>query len=301
MTTGDQHVSVMLDEVVEAFANLQSGLLVDGTTGMAGHLYALLQRTPPAVKAIGLDRDPSALQTAGARLLPFGDRVKLIHSGYEDLPAILADLAMGQAAAILLDLGLSSVQLASDRGFSFRPGQPLDMRFDPTSNGPTAADLLRTMPEAELANRLWELAEVPASRRLAKMFKERARAGRMNTTDDFVSACHGVLGPRVRKMASATLPAQALRMMTNGELDRLGRFLEAVPEVLAPNGRLAVIAFHSGEDRMVKQAFRSLAATGAFVLPVRKALKPGQQEILDNRRSRSARLRLLDRVGEDWE
>jgi 16S rRNA (cytosine1402-N4)-methyltransferase len=186
------------------------------------------------------------------------------------------------------------VQLSSDRGFSFLGNAPLDMRFDPTK-GPTAAELIRELDEESLANALWELAEIRSSRRLAKLLKQRADEGRMETTQDLVEATTEVMGPRLRKIASATLPAQALRILVNGELDRLDAFLADLPRTLLPGGRCAIISFHSGEDRRVKRAFRAYEAAGTFELPRRKAYKPGEAEVEDNRRARSARLRVIER------
>lgn len=289
-----EHVTVMPDEVVDLLATVPGGVVADGTLGLAGHGRRLLVRRKD-IDLLGLDRDARAIEASGDVLAPFVGRFRLLHRGYEELAAVLAELAIERLSGVVLDLGLSSVQLASDRGFSFRPGQPLDMRFDPDGDDPTAADLIADLPEDVLARNLWELAEVPASRRLARRMKERARAGRMQTTDDLVAACTEVLGPRVRKMASATLPAQALRMMVNAELNRLSRFLDTVPDLLVPGGRIVILSFHSGEDRLVKLRFRSLAATGAFVLPFRKAMRPGPAEVADNRRARSAKCRVLER------
>lgn len=293
-----EHVTVMPDEVVELLAGVPDGWVADGTLGRGGHTKLMLGRGRAGLRMLGLDRDLDAVEASGRILEPFGDRVRILHRGYEELREIVRELQLGLLSGILLDLGLSSVQLASARGFSFRPGQPLDMRFDPDGDDPRAAELIAAMPESELARRLWELAEVPAARRLAKRLKERSRAGRMETTDDLVAACTEVLGPRVRKMASATLPAQALRMMVNRELDRLTRFLDSIPEILAPNGRVVILSFHSGEDRLVKTAFRRYAATGAFRMPVRKAMRPGAAEVAANRRARSAKCRVLERCPE---
>ncbi len=290
-----EHVTVMPDEVVELMEAVPVGVIAAGTLGMAGHSLLLLTRGPTGMRMLGMDRDMQAVESSRRILAQFADRVQVVHRGYDEIPEVLAELNIGRLSGVVLDLGLSSVQLASDRGFSFRPGQPLDMRFDPDGDDPTAAELIADMAESELAQRLWEMAEVPAARRLAKRLKERARAGKMDTTDDLVAACTEVLGPRVRKMASATLPAQALRMMVNGELDRLQRFLEAIPEILTPGGRVVILSFHSGEDRLVKFAFRHLAATGEFWMPVRKAIRPGAAEVAANRRARSAKCRVIER------
>ncbi len=290
-----QHVPVMVEEVMEALGGLQTGLVIDGTLGLGGHSEAWLQRTPPPIKLIGLDRDPAAVAMARERLTPFGDRVECRHASYDQIPEILRELGRTHADRILLDLGLSSAQLAEPRGFSFAVDAPLDMRFDPTS-GPTAADIIRQSSEMELAAGLMDFGDVPRAQRLAGILKDRARAGRMGTVSEFVDACRTALGSRVRSMDSATLPAQALRIMTNRELERLRSILDALPEVLAPGGRIAVLSYHSGEDGMVKRAFREFARNGGFVLPIRKALQASDSEKAVNRRARSARLRILARM-----
>lgn len=294
-TRPQEHVSVMAEEIISLLAPVPAGVAADGTLGRAGHTRLSLERLGQIRLMLGLDRDGEAIAACREILEPYADRCRLVHRGYEELADVLIELGIDGLVGVILDLGLSSAQLASERGFSFRPGQPLDMRFDGEGDDPTAAELIAHMPEAELAQRLWELAEVPAARRLAKRLKERSRAGRMETTDDLVAACTEVLGPRVRKMASATLPAQALRMMTNRELDRLTRFLDSIPSILAPGGRVVILSFHSREDRLVKMAFRRYAATGAFHMPVRKALRPGPAEVDANRRARSAKCRVLER------
>jgi len=289
------HETVMRDEVVELLARVRSGVIVDGTLGMGGHSEALLDATPEAVRLFGLDRDPGAVESSRARLARFGARVRLFHRGYEELPDVLAGEGVDGVAGVVLDLGLSGVQLASDRGFSFSVDAPLDMRFDPTS-GPTAADLIRRMPERELADALRTYGELPGSARLARRLKDAARHNRMNTTAEFAAACVEVLGQRVRKMPGPTLPAQALRILVNRELDRLDAFLGALPAVLASGGRAVVISFHSLEDRRVKRSFRDLARGGGFAALTRKPDRPGEDEVDRNRRARSARLRAVERV-----
>jgi 16S rRNA (cytosine1402-N4)-methyltransferase len=291
------HVTVLRDEVAVACGDLQSGTVVDGTVGQGGHAEAILAVTPPAVRLFGFDRDPQALEASSRRLAAFGERFVAVHGGYETAKAVLAAHGIAGADRVVLDLGLSTTQLESDRGFSTRAGQPLDLRFDPTEGRPASA-LLRETPEPVLAKALVEYGEVPAATRLARLLREEARRGRMETTDDLVRACRSVLGPKVRTMPSALLPLQALRILVNGELARLDAFLAGIPDLLAPGGRIAIIAFHSGEDRRVKVAFKALAASGAFRLPHRKPLSPGQEEQRRNRRSRAAHLRELERVPE---
>ncbi len=289
------HTSVMLVEVVEALADLKAGVIVDGTVGVGGHSEALLRPTGAGVRLLALDRDPTAIQAARERLAPFGDRVRFFHRGYEEIADVLGEVGEAFAHRILLDLGLSSAQLESDRGFSVRADALLDMRFDPGKGTETAADILRRLPEGELAARLAEIGQVPAARRLARTLRSRAREGRMRTMDEFRRACHDVLGPRLRRMDSAILPAMVLRILVNRELDRLSAFLRALPRVLAPGGKAAILCFHSGEDRLVKRAFRSLGADSGWFVPFPKGVRPGAAEVRANPRARAARMRLIER------
>ncbi|HOU52360.1 MAG TPA: 16S rRNA (cytosine(1402)-N(4))-methyltransferase RsmH [Myxococcota bacterium] len=291
-----QHVSVMLRQVGDLCADLEEGWVVDGTVGLGGHAEEILRRTPEAVRVLGMDRDPSALAVARARLEAFGTRFVAVHRGYEDLPEVLEERGIGPVPRLILDLGLSNAQLASDRGFSVRPGQPLDLRFDPGEGRP-ARDRIREVPEPVLAAALRDHGDVPAAARLARRLKEEARRGRMETTDDLIGVCREVLGPRVRTMPSALLPLQALRILVNDEMGRLDRLLDRLPQVIRPGGRVGVLAFHSGEDRRVKQAFRRLAASGAFRLPHRKPVSPDPEEVRRNRQARSAHWRVLERAG----
>jgi 16S rRNA (cytosine1402-N4)-methyltransferase len=288
------HVPVMRDEVLAAVADLRAGVVADCTLGLGGHAEAILDATPPGVRLIGLDRDPGAIAASTVRLARFGSRFMAVHAAYDAIPGILGAAGLRTTDRLLADLGLSSVQLAGSRAFSFADDCPLDMRFDPTS-GSSAAEVLRRMAESDLAQALRELGEVPRAGRLARRIKDLASVGRMETAADLAMACREVLGPRVRGMASPTLPFQVVRILTNGELDRLDALLSALPEVLSPGGRAVFISYQSGEDGRVKRAFRALAARGGFFLPARKPLRPGPGEVSENRRSRAAKLRLIQR------
>ena len=291
------HEPVMLAEVLGWLGHVRGGWLVDGTVGMGGHALGLLEATPPDVKLLGLDRDPEAVQASKERLARFGSRATILHHGYEELPQVMAELGVDRVSGVLLDLGLSSAQLASNRGFSFLGDAPLDMRFDPTS-GPTAAQLIRELPVRKLAEAFMAYGELAAGGRLARRLKEEARLGRMKTTAEFAAVCVEVLGPRVRKMPSPTLPAQALRILANRELERLEAFLHALPKLLAPGGRAAVVSYHSLEDRRVKLAFRAMERGGEFKVLTRRPDTPSVAEVAANRRARSARLRVIERQAE---
>lgn len=296
MTPGVDHASVMVTEVIEALADLDEGVIVDGTVGPGGHAEALLRKTGEGVRLLALDRDPFAIEAASQRLRPFEGRVQFFQRGYEEIPQVLRQAGYAAAQRVLLDLGMSSVHLASGRGFSIQGEEPLDMRFDPSGPDETAARLLWRMPESELAARFVEIGQVPSAWRLARALKEEVRARRMRTMGDFRRVCHAVLGPRIRTMDSAILPAMVLRILVNREFERLETCLGALPSVVAPGGKVAVLAYHSGEDRLVKRAFRALGATGEWVIPQPKGIQPTREEVSRNPRARSARMRCIVRV-----
>ncbi|HPV04398.1 MAG TPA: 16S rRNA (cytosine(1402)-N(4))-methyltransferase RsmH [Myxococcota bacterium] len=299
------HVSVMPDEVVQfvrekVMAERADGrprMVMDGTVGQGGHSRLILESTPAFVRVCGTDRDPQAVGASAALLAGHGERFSSFHFGYDEAAARFAALGIGPFDVVLLDLGLSSTQLGSDRGFSFSAGdeQPLDMRFDVTS-GPTATEVIMTTPTAILADAFRELAQVPMAGRLARILKEEAGAGRMATVGQLVDVCHRIYGPRIRKISSPTLPMQALRMMVNQELQRLRAFYASLADLLVPGGRLVTISFHSGEDTICKHVSRQMASAGGWALPFRKAMVPSEAECMVNARSRSAKLRVLDRL-----
>jgi 16S rRNA (cytosine1402-N4)-methyltransferase len=283
-----------VDEVVFLLRPRDEGWVIDGTVGMGGHAAALLEQSGPDVRLLGLDADPAALQRAGERLARFGDRARLVHASFADLGDVAAAHGLAEARAVLLDLGVSSMQLEdAERGFSFQLDGPLDMRLDPT-RGETAAALLNHLPEAELARLLHEYGEERFARRIARSIVHRRP---LSTTGDLVAAVRAAV-PRAawpRRLHVATRTFQAVRMAVNDEPGALRRALEAGPRLLAPGGRLGVIAFHSGEDRIVKQTFRSLESAGYAALEP-SPLEPGDDEVRANPRARSAKLRVLERL-----
>lgn len=273
--------------------------MVDGTVGMGGHAELLLERGGDEVRLLGMDRDPAALAHARIRLSRFGDRVLLEHADFRHLQAVARDNGVGNAQSILLDLGVSSSQLAApERGFSFGTEAPLDMRFDP-SRGPTAARLLETLSEAELARVIFEYGDEPHARRIAREIVTRRRRTPLRTTVDLVAAVKAAVPRRAwpsgRHVATRTF--QAVRMAVNEELPALEEALPAAAGLLAPGGRLGVISFHSGEDRIVKRAFRSMAG-GPYALLEPAPVTPSREERRANPRCRSAKLRVLERVGQ---
>jgi len=286
------HASVLLAESLELLAVRPGGLYVDGTVGLGGHAAAILGLGGAGGRLIGLDRDGETLERARERLRPFGERARLVHADYREIPEVLGG---ERADGILLDLGTSSVQLDTpERGFSFRAEGPLDMRMD-RSGGATAADVVNRMSEPDLADVIYRFGEERASRRIARDIVAARRRGRIRTTTELAEIVRRAAGRSRRPgLDPATRTFQALRIHVNRELEGLGAALGELAECLAPRGRMAVIAFHSLEDREVKRTFRELAG-GGFLLLTRRPIRPGSEEVGANPRSRSARLRGLER------
>lgn len=289
------HVPVMRDEIVGLLQPGRGGIFVDCTVGLGGHARALL--AGGASRLIGLDRDPAALALARDALAEWKDRVELVHADFRNLAAVLDGCGVAAAAGILADLGVSSMQLdARGRGFSFRRDDPLDMRMD-TARGETAAELLARVGEAELANVIYQFGEERHARRIARaLVAARNRAPLVTTSQVADVVRRAVPHKGWQRIDPATRTFQALRIWVNRELEGLDAFLAAAAARLGQGGRLAVIAFHSLEDRIVKHTFRTLAGEHAFVLVTKRPLRPGGSEVADNPRARSARLRVLERV-----
>jgi len=299
--TATTHVPVMLEEAAGMLRPRKGGLYCDATLGGGGHAERVLELCGPDGRLVGIERDPEALARARRRLLPFGDRVRLVQGNYAEAETLLRRLQCVPVDGFLLDLGLSSDQLGDpERGFGFSRSGPLDMRFDRTREG-TAADLISCLAEADLANLLARWGEQPAARRVARAIHEAAQAGRLGSTSD-LAAVVARSAPRRGRVHPATRVFQALRIAVNDELGALGAFLRGFHELLRPGGRIVVIAFHSLEDRLVKQRLRELARPfegGPVVtLLTRRPLRPSDTEVRANPRARSARLRAAERVAQ---
>jgi 16S rRNA (cytosine1402-N4)-methyltransferase len=292
------HRPVLADEVVGFLAPAPpAAWIVDGTVGLGGHAERLLAASPGS-RLLGLDRDPASLELAARRLAPFAGRLTLRAADFRHLAAEAAAAGVREAHAVLLDLGLSSYQLDhSGRGFSFQRDEPLDMRFDP--RGPvTAAALLAESPEAELARVLQTYGEEPAARRIARRIVAARARTPIRTSGALAAVVAAAVPParRPRGRHPATRTFQALRVAVNDELAGLAEALPQAAGLLAPRGRVGVIAFHSLEDRLVKHAFRGLAREGwRMVTP--KPVRPSRAEVHENPRARSAMLRVLERHG----
>ena len=314
------HLPVMLEEAVHWLAPQPGATLVDATVGYGGHAEALLASVMPGGRLIGLDRDPAALKSSGERLAArcrregwAEDSFMLRQADFRTLPEALASLGLGPVEGILLDLGVSSPQLnEAERGFSFRRSGPLDMRMSP-GDPTTAAELVNTWPEDELARLIWEYGEERHSRRIAREIVRRRQLRPLQTTDELAAAVIAGMPPaaRHRRTHAATRTFQALRIAVNQELSALEAVLEALPDLLAPGGRFVALSYHSLEDRLVKRALLrhsgrcqcppelptcQCGASETMRILTRKPLTPGEAEVSANPRARGAKLRAAERL-----
>jgi 16S rRNA (cytosine1402-N4)-methyltransferase len=290
------HEPVLLAETIQLLDPSRGGLFVDCTVGLGGHTGALL--AAGASRVIGLDRDPTALALASASLAAWGDRVELVHADYRQLGDVLDARGVDGVDGALADLGVSSMQFDMEgRGFSFRRDEPLDMRMDQTS-GPTVADLLQSVDEQELANVIFQFGEERFSRRIARGVVEARRLSPVATTGQLAQIVRRAVPRRgYQRIDPATRTFQALRIWVNRELEGLDAFLVETSRRLRAGARLAVITFHSLEDRVVKHTFRALAAgEAALRVLTRKPVTPAEAEVGRNPRARSAKLRAIERL-----
>lgn len=288
-------------------------MFVDATLGLGGHAEAILQASNET-KIVGIDQDLSAIAIAEERLKRFGARYKIVHANFSELKKVLVEAKIEKADGILADLGVSSLQLDSEtRGFSFRFDAPLDMRMNPDSEMETAAELLETLSEFEIARIIYEYGEERLSRRIARWIVEKREQGnRLKTTRELAElVARAVRTNKKDKIHPATRTFQALRIAVNGELEILESFLRTAIENLETDGRLAIISFHSLEDRIVKRVFQNLAgkcfcpprlpqcvcgAEKKVEILTRKPVVPDEKEIEENPRSRSAKLRVCRKL-----
>ena len=286
----------MVAEVLDLLAPARGGLFVDCTVGLGGHSRALLDAG--ATRVLGLDRDPSALAIAGETLAPYRDRVELVHADYRELDRVLDARGIAAVDGTLADLGVSSMQLdAEGRGFSFRRDEPLDMRMDQTS-GTSAAEWLRTVDEEELANVIFRYGEERYSRRIARAIVSARASEPVATTGQLAAIVRRAIPHRgYQRIDPATRTFQALRIWVNRELEDLDVFLVGAARRLLHGARLAVITFHSLEDRIVKHTFRAIEkAEQAMRILTKRPLVPADAEVARNPRARSAKLRAIERV-----
>ncbi|MGB3976664.1 MAG: 16S rRNA (cytosine(1402)-N(4))-methyltransferase RsmH [bacterium] len=306
-----EHLPVMLEKVKSYLGGFDNGIVIDGTLGGGGHTEALLKNTPDSLIIVGLDRDHSAVQAASSRLSSYKSRFMAIHGNFGEPTAWIDKLPKKPIFGFLLDLGLSSMQLDSiDRGFSFKDPTSLDMRFDRTEPIPTAADLVNTLTEKEISTILYRYGEEKASKKIARAIIDKRKSKLFTTGLELwkvissVATTSGSIDP-------ATRTFQALRIAVNKELDYLEKGLAAAESLLANNGRLVVISYHSLEDRIVKTFLRERSGICScppglpecrcgkpkvFKLITRKPVVPDEDEIQNNPRSRSAKLRCAERI-----
>lgn len=286
-----QHVPVMAQEVLDLLRPAPGQTFVDGTLGGGGHTRLLAQRIPPNGLVLALDRDPIAVERADTELreLP----VRALHANFSDLPEVLEQLEIAAVDGILLDLGLSSDQLAdADRGFSFQSEGPLDLRFDPTRGEP-AWRLVERLSAEHLADLIYQYGEERFSRRIARRIVEERRSRSLESAAELARVVRSAV-PRSRdeRIDPATRTFQALRIAVNEELKWVEVALRRLPDCLKPGGRLAIISFHSLEDRLVKEAFRNDARLNVLT---KRPMRPGEEEVVNNPRARSAKLRAAER------
>lgn len=299
-----RHIPVMAESVLFWLVQGEAKIYLDCTVGYSGHAEKILEATHGSdSRLIGLDRDALAIAASRKRLARFGDRVLLLHGHFVDLKQHLAASGIGLVDGILFDLGVSSVQLEEPmRGFSFQGDGPLDMRMDQSMSG-TAADLVNRWPEAQLADMIFQFGEERFSRRIARAIVHARERHPLATTKELVSVIEGAVPANYRhgRIHCATRTFQALRIAVNQELDCLEPALRDAVDVLSPGGRLCVIAFHSLEDRIVKRTFRGLSRkeSPALMPLTKKPQIPTREESDQNPRSRSAKLRVAQRVSRE--
>lgn len=307
------HISVLPDEVLQALSPKSGGVYVDGTLGGAGHAGLILTASAPDGELIGFDRDEEAIAVARERLSVFGGRVRIIHRNFAGIAQALAEIGVDGIDGFVLDLGVSSHQLDRDeRGFSFMHDAPLDMRMD-RSSGQSAADLVNTLPEAELYRIISEYGEERWAKRVASFIVKARDERPIETTLELVDVIKGAI-PKAKweeRLHPATRTFQALRIAVNEELKSLEEGLQGLLSLLKQGGRGAVISFHSLEDRIVKEGFRAAATACTcpkelpicicgrvprFKLVTRKPITAGEAEVAANPRSRSAKLRVVEKI-----
>jgi 16S rRNA (cytosine1402-N4)-methyltransferase len=288
-----EHVPVLLEQVMEHLAPAAGRIYADVTLGGGGHARAILERSAPDGRLIGTDRDPSALEAAGAALEEFGERVTLRKARIRDLREVLDSLDIESVDGVVADLGVSSAQLdQSERGFSLSHDGPIDMRMDPTE-GETALELIGRSNAEELANVIYRYGEEHRSRRIARSLKHAYEEGELETTGDLRRAVHRATGPKRGRIDPSTKTFQALRIAVNEELADLEEFLGQLPDVLDVGGVVVIISFHSLEDRMVKHTFRDSRDLDPLT---KRPIVATDDERERNPRSRSAKLRAARRV-----
>lgn len=307
------HKPVLPRETISLLDPKPGGVFIDATLGGGGHAAQILDKTSPDGILIGIDRDPEAISYARERLAPFGDRARIHEANYRDIRSIAQAEGREQVDGILFDLGVSSHELESGRGFSFQRDEPLDMRMSPTQDTLTAEDIVNAYDESELADLIHEFGEERYARRVARAIVDRRKHGAIRTTGELVDVIQRAIGGRYRgqRIHCATRTFQALRIAVNDELGAVEMGLAGAAELVKPGGRICAISFHSLEDRIVKLTFRRLSGKcecpperpecicGARVMVriiTKRPIIADYDEIRENPRSRSAKLRCAEKI-----
>jgi 16S rRNA (cytosine1402-N4)-methyltransferase len=308
-----EHTPVLLAEAIEMLAPSEGGVFIDATLGLGGHAAAILEASESS-RVIGIDQDAEAIEFAKAGLKAFGDRIQTFQANFSEIADVAAAAGVSRVDGIIADLGVSSLQFDSaSRGFSFRFDAPLDMRMDASSDRPTAAELLASLDEVEIADLIYRYGEERRSRRIARLIVQKREAGEpVQTTGQLARLVEKAVGrSHSDKIHPATRTFQALRIAVNGELEILEQFIVDSVDLLKTNGRLAIITFHSLEDRIVKRTFQRLSgrcscppripqcvcgAASLVEIVTRKPIVPSPAETISNPRSRSAKLRVCQKL-----
>ena len=307
------HRPVLLEETISLLEPRPGGVYLDMTLGGGGHSAELLERTSPDGVVVGIDRDPEAIEAAKKRLGAFGERARIALGNFRDVKSILRSVGVVELDGAIADLGVSSHQLDSERGFSFMRDEPLDMRMSPAENTPSAADIVNTYSESDLADVIHRYGDERYARRIARSIVQRREKSPVRTTGELVDAILSAVGGRYRgqDIHPATRTFQALRIETNRELEAIENGIMDAVDLLKVGSRICVISFHSLEDRIVKRLFRKLSghcecpprlpgcecgAREVLRVLTRKPVTPGADEVRENPRSRSARLRCAERI-----
>ena len=291
----DGHIPVMVAECLALLNPAAGEVMVDGTLGLGGHSLRLAEAVGPTGRVIGVDRDPSMLDQARARLA--GQPVECVHANFSELDTVLSKRGMTGVDGILLDLGVASPQIDdAARGFSYRGTGPLDMRMTPRE-GISASDWINRAPQEEVARVIYEYGEERMSRRIARVICEARERSAIRTTTELAEIIRRAVPSGPRRLHPARRAFQGIRIFVNREIEHLERFLAILPDLLNPGGRCVVISYHSLEDRPVKQAFRAGRIAGAYEILTRKPVRPSAEETRVNPRSRSAKVRAVRRIG----
>lgn len=287
------HIPIMAEQIADLLLQKQDGIYMDGTLGLGGHTRYFLSRLGPKAKIVGFDKDEEALAMARQRVSD--ERLQTFHASYTQAPELLRQAGITGVDGVLLDLGLSSYQLDNPaRGFSLLKDGPLDMRFD-LSATLTAADIVNTWPLHELERILTDYGEERNAAKIALAIMSARKQAPIQTTAALKEIVERVV-PRYGKKHPATQTFQALRIACNGELDAVTTILAHLPELVREHGRIAILTFHSLEDRLVKNRFKELSQSGEWQPVNKHALAPTYDEIRQNRRARSAKLRVIERI-----